>query len=275
MKLTTKTLISLFSLCVPLAAFAETLTIEGDLEVSGAVSVPGSLAIDGSLLLNNVGGDTSAGSVRWTGTDFEGYDGSTWRSLTANLLGHITPYGIGGLNWSNRDSETTVDEQAVEATIWGHSTAAVGDYSTAWGWMAYAGGESSTAFGIDVYATSMGAVAVGSYNRYDFSNSGGGDVWRDLDSVFDVGIGYWEDGAPDPVYANAMTILKNGQTTLENIHWDPAVPTVVPVDPDNTTAGDQSSAGEALVVKGHARFEGNVRISHPQGDISMGVFGAN
>jgi hypothetical protein len=38
--------------------------------------------VDGGIELGNALG-TNAGTLRWTGSDFEGYDGSTWKSLTA------------------------------------------------------------------------------------------------------------------------------------------------------------------------------------------------
>ena len=50
----------------------------------------GNTAIDGNLTLTNeiqigaLTGSTVAGKIRWTGSDFEGYDGSSWLSLTAS-----------------------------------------------------------------------------------------------------------------------------------------------------------------------------------------------
>lgn len=37
----------------------------------------------GSIKIGNYAGTPSAGFIRWTGTDFEGYNGSAWVSLTA------------------------------------------------------------------------------------------------------------------------------------------------------------------------------------------------
>ena len=98
-------------------------------------------------------------------------------------------------------------------------------------------------------------------------NNDGDSRWFDLDPLLEVG-----NGTSDTSRSNALTIIKNGQTTLENKYWDEETPTAIPADPDTELDGDQSSAGEALVVKGHARFEGNVTLPR-QGDILMGSFG--
>jgi hypothetical protein len=48
----------------------------------GNTNLAGSLQIGAGLILGNSSA-TTAGNLRWTGTDFEGYDGSGWVSLTA------------------------------------------------------------------------------------------------------------------------------------------------------------------------------------------------
>ena len=55
-------------------------------DVNDAVNVAGAstleaLNVNGSINLGNTT-NSNAGSIRWTGTDFEGYDGVEWRSLT-------------------------------------------------------------------------------------------------------------------------------------------------------------------------------------------------
>ncbi|MEO0795556.1 MAG: hypothetical protein AAFX93_10350 [Verrucomicrobiota bacterium] len=80
-------------------------TIYGDLSndlIGIGISVPlqalhvdGHAQVDGSLILNDATGLASAGAIRWTGTDFEGYDGSTWISLTSGVG------GSGGSSWFN------------------------------------------------------------------------------------------------------------------------------------------------------------------------------
>ena len=70
--------------------------------------------------------------------------------------------------------------------------------------------------------------------------------------------------------SNAITTLKNGQTTLTNKAWK-ANPSAPLADPDPTT----DSGGNALVVEGHTVLKGKVVIEQVQGDISMGIYGDN
>jgi len=62
------------------------------------------LKVDGGIQLGNALG-TNAGTIRWSGSDFEGYNGSTWQSLTATGGGSPPPGTIGqtlrhdGANW--------------------------------------------------------------------------------------------------------------------------------------------------------------------------------
>jgi len=48
------------------------------------------LDVGGGVRIGNTTG-TIAGTIRWTGTDFEGYDGSSWKSLTASGGGNLPP----------------------------------------------------------------------------------------------------------------------------------------------------------------------------------------
>ena len=48
------------------------------------------LDVDGAIRLGSTS-DTNAGTIRWTGTDFEGCDGSTWHSLTGGSGGELPP----------------------------------------------------------------------------------------------------------------------------------------------------------------------------------------
>ena len=51
------------------------------------------LRVDGGIQLGNSAGSTT-GTIRWTGSDFEGYDGSAWQSFTAT--GGSPPAGSSG-----------------------------------------------------------------------------------------------------------------------------------------------------------------------------------
>lgn len=93
------------------------------------------------------------------------------------------------------------------------------------------------------------------------------DQWLEEGALFEL-----VNGNPvqsNPIGAsNAITTLKNGQTTLTNKEWKAHQSSPL-VDPASTT----DSGGEALVVEGHTRLKGKVVIEQPQGDISMGIYG--
>jgi len=70
----------------------------------GTTSPAEKLDVAGALRLGTTSG-TNAGTIRWTGSDFEGYDGSTWKSLTST--GGSLPPGnpgqtlrYGGAGWT-------------------------------------------------------------------------------------------------------------------------------------------------------------------------------
>ena len=157
------------------------------------------------------------------------------------------------------------------STSWGFGATATGDGSTAFGDGTLAEGQNSTAMGELTTAGSMNSVAIGR-NNLGRVIPGSPISWIPTDSVFEIGIG---DGWSYPLITpfNAMTVLKNGQTTLANLFWDDQNPTAVPTAPE-------ASGGEALVVEGHSRILGNLevagvlRTSGAQGDLSMGDFTA-
>jgi len=60
------------------------------------------LSIDGALQLGNSAGST-AGTIRWSGSDFEGYNGSAWQSFTATGAG--LPPGAAGLTLRHNGSD--------------------------------------------------------------------------------------------------------------------------------------------------------------------------
>ena len=99
------------------------------------------------------------------------------------------------------------------------------------------------------------------------------------DSLFELGNGIasrsWQEPAASN-RSNAITTLKNGQTSLINKAWKSATD-AAPNDPEVPLAdyGATSSGGNALVVDGHAVLNGKVVISVPQGDISMGNYQIN
>jgi hypothetical protein len=58
------------------------------------------LLVDGGIQLGNTAG-TNAGTLRWSGADFEGYDGSSWKSLTATGGGSLPAGTTGQTLWHN------------------------------------------------------------------------------------------------------------------------------------------------------------------------------
>jgi hypothetical protein len=111
-----------------------------------------------------------------------------------------------------------------------------------------------------------------------------------VEAAFEIGNG---TGPADR--SNAVSVLKNGQTTLRNKVWSAATPTAITTD-------SNYASGKALVVEGHSDLKGNATVSgntklngtatlegptvingtatlngtvvitHPQGDISMGIY---
>ena len=92
--------------------------------------------------------------------------------------------------------------------------------------------------------------------------------WIEESALLEVG-----NGNPDATKfdtSNAITTLKNGQTTLTNKAWKANI-TAPLADPIPTT----DSGGNALVVEGHTVLKGKVVIEQAQGDISMGIYADN
>ena len=81
------------------ASFAETMVMDVNGNMGLGVAVPGEkLEVAGAIRIANTTG-TTAGTIRWTGTDFEGYDGSAWVSLTSgegSTTGGNSPWSANG-----------------------------------------------------------------------------------------------------------------------------------------------------------------------------------
>ena len=62
---------------------SEVLSITGAGNVGiGVVNPAAILDVKGAIKVDTVVATPSAGMIQWTGTDFEGYDGAAWKSLT-------------------------------------------------------------------------------------------------------------------------------------------------------------------------------------------------
>ncbi len=95
-------------------------------QISGNVGIdttdtPQRLTVAGAIALGNTSTPTP-GTIRFTGADFEGYDGSTWKSLTASGGGGALPSGtagatlrcVGGTTWN---SATNLSNDGQRVTV--------------------------------------------------------------------------------------------------------------------------------------------------------------
>jgi len=121
-------------------------------------------------------------------------------------------------------------------------------------------GHYSTAAGMGAEADSLCCVALG--GATDNSVTSSPDTWVEIDPLFLIG-----NGADQGLGSNAVTVLKNGQTTLTNKAWRAADGDFTPSNESN-----DNSQGNALVVEGNTVLRGKVVIEQPQGDISMGNY---
>ncbi len=64
------------------------------------------LDVNGAIKIGSTDG-TSAGTIRWNGSDFEGYDGSAWQSLTAT--GESLPSGTAGQTLRHTGADWTAN----------------------------------------------------------------------------------------------------------------------------------------------------------------------
>ena len=152
--------------------------------------------------------------------------------------------------------------------IGGYRNRAFGEYSYAMGYQATANGNGAYAHGYVVDAAAF-AVALGSFNlgHYGMLTPVSNNDWIENSPLFELG-----NGRPDYTEAsNAITTLKNGQTTLTNKAWKNRGSSVSPTADPSSASTD--SEGQALIVEGHTLLKGEVILEAPQGDISMGIYG--
>ena len=158
------------------------------------------------------------------------------------------------------------------ATAIGYGNNATGEGSSAFGYSSYAANSYSMALGywtgsVDDYAISLGSKNLSSSRIGETPIAG----WFEDSVLFELGNG--EPTSADwyrPNLSNAITTLKNGQTTLINKAWlNRDSGTSATSDPSSATT---DSGGNALVVDGHTVLNGKVVITAPQGDISMGIY---
>jgi hypothetical protein len=169
---------------------------------------------------------------------------------------------------------------------WGDANHAVATGSVALGGVMNAAiGAYSYALGSKVTSTSAYSFVIGSQNlsrtniypSSEFPWDGTGpDVsnsteWIEESTLLEVGNG--NPAAATLETSNAITTLKNGQTTLTNKAWKSRPVSTSPLADPGAPSTD--SGGNALVVEGHTVLRGKVVIEQAQGDISMGIYGDN
>jgi hypothetical protein len=169
-------------------------------------------------------------------------------------------------------AESSLAIGGYDTTYWTIQNIAYGDNSIA------LGGVSNSAYGFASFSAGNWSKADTAYSiALGSMNTGGGSSatdWIENDPLLELGNGFAPRGSGDPssaIRSNAITTLKNGQTTLTNKAWK-SRPTTVSATAD-PSAATTDSEGEALVVDGHTRLRGKVVIEQPQGDISMGIYG--
>ena len=218
---------------------------------SGTASGTNSVALGGKAFgTNSVA--LAGGSASGDGAIAFGGIASGFQSISSGTFSYASGFGsfAGGGSTSGGDSIA----KGTLAFSWGKSQTVTGADSQAFGTYSTVSSNASTAFGTQLTLQSLNSFAMGRYNVIQ------GDPlnWVPTDDLFIIG-----NGSSTTARSNAITTLKNGQTTLTNQAWK-ANPNVAPA-PENSNA-------EALVVEGNARLKGKIIIEQAQGDISMGIY---
>ena len=266
-------------------AITGSLSLNGS-EVVTSANVSNTLTTQGFLMANPAGGVGIGGGSALGDKSFAGADGvaSGPRSISFGYNSSATAsdsfaFGIsssaGGYSSLSLGSSsnavgthsialgTNASALALSSAAIGINSLASGDFATTIGAYSEATAKHSSAFGYGASSRSMGEVALGTHNKLSEKIN----AWRELDAAFRVGNGESPFGRSD-----AVTTLKNGQTTLSNKAWKQSFVA------DNETRlknppSRADSDGKALVVDGHSLFNGKVVMAAAQGDISMGVYG--
>ena len=196
---TIKLLLSLFALSIRVTVGADTLIVEGDLDVQGGFSA----GKDKNVVAPAVQTDfkVEPNGVIWAGSG-EDFDitnliptgsgarliwipekaafrisgitiGNTYGLEFSNIGTNSTAWGTS--NIASGDNSTAWGTEASasgdRSTAWGFYTTASGDDSTAWGFDTVTSGGNSTAWGFDTVASGYRSTAWGSYTTASGDNS--------------------------------------------------------------------------------------------------------
>jgi hypothetical protein len=184
-----------------------------------------------------------------------GYAGGDYSlAMTGGRALGVASIALGGFAADPAQANTAIGVGSV--ALGGQANAANGPYCYAMGSRVTAGAAYSFALGAQNLSAGLAAPGVEQTS------------WLEPSILLEIGNGNPE--APGFETSNAITTLKNGQTTLTNKAWKAA-----PSDPLADPAPTTDSEGNALVVEGHTVLKGKVIIEQAQGDISMGIYGGN
>jgi hypothetical protein len=259
-------------------------TYQPETIASDGLSFYGSKATgDYSLALGHNGISDGDYAFTWGRGNFaSGYSSTAWGEGNTASEYDATAWGAynTAAGWASTawGSGNTITGSGWESTVWGDYNTVDGGIATAWGSGHIVSGDYATAWGSYNTAQSMGVTVMGFSNIGGAASSNSKWDWIEVDPLLEVANGGWSGNA------NALTTLKNGQTTLTNKHWKANADNggdltadIVPtpndyVPSDIADPNDYFSHGEALVVEGNTRLKGKVIIEQPQGDISMGAY---
>jgi hypothetical protein len=187
-----------------------------------------------------------------------------------HTLNHFPYYGEWAFAVGSEEGAFALNYEAVAMMS---SSYALGHNSLAIGSGTWSLGTSSFSLGSCLKSISSHQISLG-YGNKVLANQNP-HQWIENDVLFSLGNGMsasafnnFQVGSG----SNAITTLKNGQTTLTNKFWNRTAPNTVPTQPE-------ASQANALIVEGHAQLEGNLTVKgairiQPQGDLSMGPFTA-
>jgi len=204
------------------------------------------------------GGFLASGSAQATGQSAIAFGLGTTKATGSYSQAHgLAATASGEYSYANG---TFAAATGTFSSAKGFSATASNTYSVAWGMQVSATAAGGTAIGQNLNAQSYYETVFGAYNSVSPSPSGTG--WVATDSLFKLG-----NGTSSTDLSDAVTVRKNGQTTLINKAWKSG--TSGPLEDPGAT---DDASGEALVVDGHARLRGKVIIEQAQGDIGMGIY---
>lgn len=188
--------VAIFSVgVVPLSLQADSIVVEGDLDVQAAGSANGDVTVDNELIVNE---DTSVSpgvkaslkveenGVIWAGegdsynaadmvpsgsgprliwipqfatfrAKYDGFDDEFSWGVGTVAFGQGEVYGNYAMAWAYGDAYGDL------STAWGDYTTASAYNSTAWGWVTYAYGDHSTAWGYNNFASGYNSTSWGEY----------------------------------------------------------------------------------------------------------------